>query len=436
MNRRHFIKLAGLTSVMTTLPAAFTLRAAPTDFSGKFLVTVQAEGGWDVTSFCDPKMNLPGEDQINHWAINDETREAGNIRYAPFGNNQAFFEKYHRDMLIINGIDVQTNSHTAGVTHNFSGRIAEGFPTLSALHAAHSAPDLPIAYINNGGYAETAGIIRHTRLDNVHQLRNIVAPNTTEWNPDEKWLPTADWALIEQTRNTRMAAQLQRQELTLRQRLALGGYKSALDNASVLNDFLHTLQNTGGLSEIEQGANFYSSFKRQSELALIAMKSGVSVAADLNVGGFDTHQNHDIEQGALMAHVTDSIDHFWTFAEQLGIAERIVMVVMSDFGRTPHYNDTNGKDHWPISSAMVMERGAPWGNRMVGATDGGHNVMAIDPLSLQPDSSNNGKIIYPKHVMQSLREYLGVADQAVAAPFQFNNGENFDFFNAAKSTPQ
>ena len=60
-------------------------------------------------------------------------REAGNIRYAPFARNEAFFEKYYERILVINGVDAQTNSHTVGVVHNWSGRTSEGYPTATAL---------------------------------------------------------------------------------------------------------------------------------------------------------------------------------------------------------------------------------------------------------------------------------------------------------------
>ena len=98
------------------------------DYRGKLFVFVQADGGWDPTSFCDPKSNTSGEPVINHWAERDEVRQAGNIFYAPFARNQAFFEKYHRRMLVINGVDAQTNSHTVGIVHNWSGPKLGGLP--------------------------------------------------------------------------------------------------------------------------------------------------------------------------------------------------------------------------------------------------------------------------------------------------------------------
>ena len=66
------------------------------DYRGKLFVFVQADGGWDPTSFCDPKANTPGEPVINHWAERDEVHQIGRIRYAPFALNDAFFRKYHR----------------------------------------------------------------------------------------------------------------------------------------------------------------------------------------------------------------------------------------------------------------------------------------------------------------------------------------------------
>jgi len=435
MDRRNFIKIAGLTGLFGTLPQSFQLRAAPTDFNGKFLVTIQVNGGWDVSSLCDPKMNVPGEDQINHWAINDETRTAGNIQYAPFGTNQNFFEKYHQDMMVINGLDAQTNSHTAGETHNWSGRISSGYPTLTALYAAANAPDLPISYINNSGYAETAGIIRNSSLRDADSIRNIIQPNTSQWHSSDSWIPESDWSLIDKIRREMNNDILKEGKVNLRQKLAINNYQSALDNSTTLNSFIEELNSAGDIHEKEQTANSNSDLKRQAQLALIAMKAGVSIAADLYVSGFDTHEMHDELHGAMMSHITDSIDYFWQYAEQLGIADRIVMMVASDFSRTPYYNDTNGKDHWPVGSAIIMERDASWGNRVVGLTDEGQNIIPINPTTMQPDA-NNGKIIYPKHVMQSLREYMGIADSSIAQPFKFNNEESFNFFDANISTPQ
>jgi len=93
----------------------------------------------------------------------------------------------------------------------------------------------------------------------------------------------------------------------------------------------------------------------------------------------------------------------------MGLADRLVVMVGSDFGRTPRYNDGNGKDHWPINSALIMKKKAAWANRVVGASDEGHNALAINPTSLAVDNGASGQVVTPAHVQQVLRDVSGVS---------------------------
>lgn len=428
MDRRGFLKTLGATSLFATLPASFKLHSAPNDYAGKLLITVQAEGGWDVTSFCDPKMNVAGERVINNWARTGETQNIGNLHYAPVAQNAAFFQKYYQDMLIINGIDSQTNSHSAGVTHNWSGRLSEGFPSLTALFASIHAPNLPIAYVNNGGYTNTGNLIRYTRLEDTNRLINVIYPNRMIWDQEQRWVHDSDWDRIQAARTARLQAMTEQSDITTRQKRNRSNYLSALENSGSLTDFASALNDAGDIQEPVQNGNYWSSFRRQAQLALIAMSSGVTASADLMHGGFDTHQNHDADQPWLLSELTGGLDYLWTYAEQLGIADRLVVVIGSDFGRTPHYNSDAGKDHWPITSTIIMEKNVNWGNRVVGATDEGHNALAINPQTMQADSQ--GSYIYPKDVMQALRTYLGIAEHQHASSFVLNTTESFNFFNS------
>ena len=44
-------------------------------------------------------------------------------------------------------------------------------------------------------------------------------------------------------------------------------------------------------------------------------------------------------------------------AEELKIRDKLVVVVQSEMGRTPNYNNGNGKDHWSIGSIMFLGHG-------------------------------------------------------------------------------
>ncbi len=101
------------------------------------------------------------------------------------------------------------------------------------------------------------------------------------------------------------------------------------------------------------------------------------------MNGFDTHDDHDALHKPLVQLLNESIDLIWTLAETAGYADRLTVVVGSDFARTPEYNSQQGKDHWPIGSVMVMQKAPSWGSRTVGLTDAVQNAIAIDPVSLQ-----------------------------------------------------
>ena len=431
MKRRAMLKgllaTAGATATGFRLPLAHAA-----DYGGKLFVFVQADGGWDPTSFCDPKANTPGEPVINHWAERDEVGQAGNIPYAPFARNAMFFRKYHRRMLVINGVDAQTNSHTVGIVHNWSGRNSEGYPTTTALLSAHYAPDLPVPYLSFGGFSQTADLTRFTRINQPTLLGNIATPDAASRDPADRYVDSQDWAALA-AHSARMARRLVAEPGVLPGELRNRRlYQSAFASAEGLKAYADAIPPD---EELEQPVEFQSpssdiyrsELRRQAQLSVLAFKTGVAVSADLWVSGFDTHATHDEDHEWLLGNLTDSVDYLWDYAEQHGVADRLVVVLGSDFGRTNFYNAQDGKDHWPIGSYVVMEKNQPWTNRVIGVTDGLHFAQRINPATLRRDDAN-GTIIYPKHVHKALRRYLGIEDSAGAQRFPFNNTEDFAFF--------
>ena len=183
------------------------------------------------------------------------------------------------------------------------------------------------------------------------------------------------------------------------------------------------------LEEWEEGPNnFGSSLRRQAQLTILAFKTSVAVSADLYLGGFDTHANHDPDHAWLLGNLTAGVDYLWEYAEIHGVADRLVVVIGSDFGRTNLYNSQSGKDHWPYGSYIIMEKNQTWTNRMVGVTDELHFPYRIDPHNLLRNDMG-GTLIYPKHVHKALRRYLGIEYSAGCLRFPFNNTEDFAFFS-------
>ena len=89
-------------------------------------------------------------------------------------------------------------------------------------------------------------------------------------------------------------------------------------------------------------------------------------------------------------------------------------MVSSDFGRTPRYNDGMGKDHWPITSVLMMGGGVQ-GNRVIGATDDGVYALPVNSQTLELDPT--GEKIQPAHLHASLRARFGVNEHRLSAHY-------------------
>ena len=429
LERRTFVK--GLLATAGSVVTGFRLPLAnAADHEGKLFIFVQADGGWDPTSFCDPKTNTTGEKVINHWAEIGEIRQAGNLLYADFGKNGEFFDKYYERMLVINGVDAQTNSHTAGIVHNWSGRSSEGYPSMTALLAAHHGPGLSLPYLSFGGFSNTAGLATFTRLDGAHLIRNIARPEVFRWGHNGRYVYPANWETLTRFREANVARLVATPDLLPRAARNRRLYAAALSPEATegLKAYAALIPPEDELEQPEKFERYESELRRQAQLAILAFKARVAVSADLYLGGFDTHANHDPDHNWLLGNLTDSVDLLWELAETHEVADRLVVVMGSDFGRTNHYNVDAGKDHWPIGSFIVMEKNQSWTNRVVGETDALHFAHKIGPTALARDDAN-GTIIHPKHVHKALRRYFGIEDSLGSQRFPFHNTEDFAFFD-------
>ena len=428
MKRREFLKNTALFGVAgLTLPTARLYGAVEGGYSGRLLVQLQADGGWDVASYCDPKINQTGEKEITNWSKNNDIQQAGNIPFAPFADNAAFFEKYFQDMLIINGVDMQTNSHDTGIIHNWSGRNSIGYPTLTAMFSAHNAPNQPLSYINFGGFGQTGNLIRFSRLDDVSSLKSLLRPELD--GPENTLRNAEDLTRIRAAAKARLERQLSNTNLTPRKFRNLKAQQQATTSRSILRELSAYLPKSDEIiADQEVNAETNSSLQRQIQLTVSAFDAGVASASDLFLQGFDTHNNHDTAHEPLLRHLNESIDLLWTLAEKANIADRLTVIIGSDFSRTPHYNEDSGKDHWAVGSVIIMEKNPSWGNQVIGSTDEMQNAHKFNPKNMQRDDAK-GTNIYPKHVHKALRRHLGLENTAVDQNFKFLGAEDFDFFS-------
>ncbi len=424
MDRRDFLKLAstaGLGVAVGSLPFATNAKAAP--YTGTFYVTVNAGGGWDPTSFCDPKgaKSESDPDPMNHYLASTIGKVPNSpIQYAPDpdGNNKAFFEKHASELMIINGIDTSTNSHDVGSRVTWSGSLLENKPSFAALVAGVAGASLPMAYVSNGGYDTTAGVVAVTRVGNVGAVRRIAYPNIIDPEYDQNKTPfftDETEARLIAARDARHKMNMERQNLPrLRQSMGvLYTARSGNNELKKLTDFLPAQFENSGL-------------RRQAQIALAAYQAGICVSANLGVGGFDTHGNNDQGQFGALANLFDGVSFLVDAAKAAGVWQNMVIIMGSDFGRTPGYNSGNGKDHWAITSMMFMGKGIP-GNTVIGKSTERHNPMNVDPKTLAP-VEGGGIRIKPGHIHRQLRRLAGIADDERVVRHGIKEKEELPFF--------
>jgi hypothetical protein len=415
MDRRKFLSLASFAGLSVASLDAFGRPARPGSrtgttpihaaYKGPLFVMINASGGWDPTSLCDPKgaaSDMDPDAMNRSFLTKDIGTTPNGIKYAPLGSDeqpdyfQQFFEKHDDQLLVINGIDMATNGHDTGSRHTWSGRLAEGYPSFAALVAAVHGRDLPMSYLSFGGYDETMGEVARTRSGNTQALARIAYPDRI--NPDDETTnfhsPAAASAIL--------AAQTARKErLVAREQLPRVQHAVGVMYASRTgSNELKKLQQF--LPELDQGPN---PLLRQIQVAMAAYRAGITVAVNLDIGGFDTHGDHDNSHIPRLFQILEGLNFLGEEAARQDVGNNFVAMVGSDFGRTPGYNDTDGKDHWAITSVMAMGKGIK-GGRVVGATTDRHDTLSVDPATLKV--SDKGIHIEPKHIHQELRRLAGI----------------------------
>ena len=407
MLRRNFLKLSSVAAAWLVLPQA--VQAGTSNYSGPLWIFVHAGGGWDPTSLCDPKgsgitapTNPPTPMNRNFSTAGIRTsNSAPDIKYAPLTgdgyNFSTFFDTYGKDLLIINGIDAQTNGHSTGTRYAWSGNLSRQTPSMGALFAATLMTDSPLSFITFGGYDFTGGLIPATRLNNTSVIKDLAYPNL---KGSTAFYSDSTLANIQQSNVNRSSLLISKLPFAS-SRNALNEFNISSKQAEKIQDFQTILASTVSV-------NGETSMRRRARIAMASYRAGLTVSLNLTSGGFDTHSNHDVNHTRRLGHLLRGIDEVVQEAQAQGISNNIRIIVGSEFGRTRGYNNSvpEGKDHWPVTSMMFMGTGIR-GGRVIGESTDEHVVRGINPNTLEVDDSQ-GINITPAHINKALRKLAGV----------------------------
>lgn len=410
-SRRDFLRFCGLAGLGVAAPMWFpspARAASSAPYEGPYYVVFNASGGWDTTYLMDPK----GIGDINRLYKDGDIVTHGAHKFAPTKphiqggmSNEEFFAEFGRELLVLNGIDYSVNNHSPGARYMATGKLDSlAYPTFAALVAAAKGPGCPLSFLTFGNYSNTGNLVAMSRIPYLPSLQKVANADCIEGNlrspyHDDFVIDRIERALKEQTDATLSRAVLPRME-----RAESMLYAAQL-NSKALARVTPYIPKTIPKERLSQ----------QVEIALASFKAGACVSANLSIGQFDSHANNDADQMKLIPEFLAGIAYLLRRAEELKIREKLVVVVQSEMGRTPTYNNGKGKDHWSIGSIMFMGQGIR-GDRVLGATDEKQFAVPLRPDTLATDK-DAGIRIRPEHLHLALRELAGIADHAMSKQF-------------------
>lgn len=413
LSRRTFLGLGGAAAATLVAAPLLPRRArAATLGPAKNLLLVLAQGGWDVTYALDPKVQSPSIDvpagAVRMFESLDIFVDAGRP------NVTTFFEKYAARSAVVRGITLSSIAHPECVKRMMTGARGNANADVAAIVAHELGRDLPMPYLIlgnsafTGPYAVSAGRVGASNqivaLADERQRYQVIGETGSPFSPS-----AADGQRIRAYLDARAG----------RERAVRGaaGY-----NRKRLDDFSAAMGKADRLVELRAGLGTRGktlTLDAQAELAIEAISGGIARAVTLDSRiSWDTHDTNTDQAAAhdeLYTGLTRLAD---TLAARPGaqvgstMLDETVVVVMSEMSRTPKLNAQLGKDHWPVTSALVFGGGVA-GGRAYGGSSAKLDAQLIDYATGVP--SADGRNLEAKNFAAGILSLCGV-DPALHFP--------------------
>ncbi|MFT5681613.1 MAG: hypothetical protein ACI8RZ_002519 [Myxococcota bacterium] len=409
MKRRQFLKscLKSCLGSAALLSAGLPIRAVQAaDASGRKFLFVFNSGGWDPTRVFASEFSNGNVDM----EVDAGQSSAGGISWVSHASRPSvdtFFETWHEQMLVLNGVMVRSIAHeictmiamtgsTSGFSPDWPARIAADGTDFTLPHLVLDGPsfpgDLGVAVARTGASG---------------QLEALLSGSIVDWTDT----PVSG---ISQPASSAVDRYLQRRAAgrnsisrSLTDDDLSAAYEESLSRSIDLKDYRYVMDFTGGADLASQGA-----------VAVDALRLGLSRCVTLGHSGsamglgWDTHADNDDTQSALFEGLFQGLGQLMTLLASTpgefggSLADETIVVVLSEMGRTAQLNATAGKDHWPYTSMMLLGPGLTT-DRVVGGYDEGYYGLDIDPAS-GDTAAGSGHILTAESVGATLLTLAGM----------------------------
>ena len=319
---------------------------------------VNAEGGWDPLCVFAPMFDSPQiemEPQAEPWTMGGLPL----VDHPARPRTRAFFERHHGSIALLNGVSTRSVNHETCQVVALTGSTSEDRPDWATIlgYEQRETHSLPHLVVSGPSFAGPHAVF----VSNAQGLLQPTIDGTLLAYSDAPLaLPEAPASRIVDRFLEQRGEAFARKGESL---TALSDYREALARARTLTDSRLELRLVSG-----------EDFASRLQTAVSALAAGVSRSATVGTDfRWDTH-NDNTEQTGLFEGFFDDLDAMLdTLATTLGpegapLSQSTVVVVTSEMARTPAFNGTGGRDHWPYTSMMLLGPGVAGGRVFGGYT--------------------------------------------------------------------
>jgi hypothetical protein len=374
LSRRAF--LGGAAALAGTAGLWYPRKAYAAPAERKFMF-FYASGGWDTTTILDPHFGGDGRAAVPGVDMDMDSflGKAGNVNYTSGPDRlevDDFFRNWHNYAAIVNGIDAHSVGHDSGMQMMMTGTSASSYSDWPTILASHGQLEYPLPHIvfsgpsfpgtNGSAVVRAGGGTLLSLIDGSINGRSDAASPTM--------MPPAD-DMVDQFVYNRVVDFARQQKGLARERA--DGLVANVERGMELEG----RRFEAGLDDL--GNTLLDSMVKASEM----FRLGLSRCAMIGIpGGYDTHAGNNQQapqQVAFYAALNELFEHMANTPGHTAnrLLDEVVVVALSEFGRTPKLNGGNGKDHWPYNSMFVAGAGVN-GNNNFGKTDDSLIAMPID----------------------------------------------------------
>lgn len=396
INRRDLCKWGVLAT--TGLGSMPRLSARATEDKEKFtpwILVVYVSGGWDPSMVFDNKVGVDTCAQEPGWRKAKSESGINFVDHPTRPSVKDFFNRYGDHAVIVNGVSTGAISREQAIASMFGAIPDKRFrrcdwlsfyasmlnPGADMPHVVIDAPYMP------GEYSP------YTVRLTTSRIKEMLAKTSESVRLNER----SESALLD----FREAAF---------KTIGDNQNGASLDSEKLLTLYYQFLRNDLSIKRLKQinetlgsQRDDESDFARHGKIAIELFRNEYSQCVTIQSGqdnAWDTTRDHFQTQSKLYERLFHDLNEIFAYADDAGVLERTLVVVMSERGRAPHLNTNAGKSPWQYTSTLLWGPGLA-GGQVIGSTDAWLRGETIDPIfgssgSVTLDMTNIMAAIYLK----------------------------------------